>query len=52
MKEHGAAINARRDLNTWAAFTGTQEDAVFAGEVAMPEEEVTPVLKAMRKKRN
>jgi hypothetical protein len=49
MKEHGAAINARMGLNTWAAFTGTQEDAAMAGDVAMLETEVTPVLKALRK---
>jgi hypothetical protein len=49
MKEHGAVINARMGLNTWAAFFGTQEDAVVAGDVAMLETEVTPVLKALRK---
>ena len=49
MKEHGALINARMGLNTWAAFTGTQEDAEIAGDVAMLETEVTPVLKALRK---
>ena len=49
MKEHGAVINSRMGLNTWAAFTGTQEDAVIAGDVAMLETEVTPVLKALRK---
>jgi hypothetical protein len=49
MKEHGATINARMGLNTWAAFIGTQEDAVVAGDVAMLEHEVTPVLKALRK---
>jgi len=49
MKEHGATINARMGLNTWAAFTGTQEDAAIAGDVAMLESEVTPVLKALRK---
>jgi hypothetical protein len=49
MKEHGAAINARMGLNTWAAFTGTEEDAAVAGDVAMVESEVTPVLKALRK---
>ena len=36
-------------LNTWAAFTGTQEDAVIAGDVAMLEGEVAPALKALRK---
>jgi hypothetical protein len=49
MKEHGAVINARMGLNTWAAFTGTQEDAAIAGDVAMLENEVTPVLKALSK---
>jgi len=49
MKEHGATINARMGLNTWGAFVGTQEDAVVAGDVAMLESEVTPVLKALRK---
>lgn len=49
MKEHGAVINARMGLNTWAAFVGTQEDAAVAGDVAMLEHEVTPVLKALRK---
>jgi hypothetical protein len=49
MKERGAVINARMGLNTWAAFAGTQEDAVIAGDVAMLENEVTPVLRALRK---
>jgi uncharacterized protein DUF1259 len=49
MKDYGATINARMGLNTWAAFAGTQEDAVVAGDVAMLEGEVTPVLKALRK---
>ena len=49
MKEHGAVINARMGLNTWAAFVGTQEDAAVAGDIAMQESEVTPVLKALRK---
>jgi hypothetical protein len=49
VKEHGATINARMGLNTWAAFVGTEEDAAVAGDVAMLENEVTPVLKALRK---
>ena len=49
MKDHGAVINARMGLNTWAAFLGTQEDAVVAGDIAMLEGEVTPVLKTLRK---
>ena len=37
MKDHGATINARMGLNTWAAFYGTQDDAVVAGDIAMLE---------------
>jgi hypothetical protein len=48
MKDHGAVINARMGLNTWAAFFGSQDDAVIAGDVAMLENEVTPVLKVLR----
>ncbi len=47
--EMGAAINARMGLNTWAAFTGSMDKAAIAGDVAMLESEVTPVLKALRK---
>src|SRR5215470_15693043 len=49
MKDHGAAINARMGLNTWAAFYGTQEDAVVAGDIAMLEGELTSVLKTLGK---
>jgi len=48
LREHGAPINARMGLNTWAAFAGTDADAMVAGDVAMLELEVTPVLKALR----
>jgi hypothetical protein len=49
MKDHGAVVNARMGLNTWAAFVGTQEDTAIAGDVAMLEGEVNPVLKTLRK---
>jgi len=48
LKEMGASINARMGLNTWAAFYGSDADAVVAGDVAMRDTEVTPVLKALR----
>lgn len=48
MVEMGAPINARMGLNTWAAFYGSDADAVVAGDVAMLEPEVQPVLKALR----
>lgn len=47
--EMGAPINARMGLNTWAAFTGSDSAAAIAGDVAMLESELTPVLKALRK---
>src|SRR3954462_10706033 len=48
LKEMGATINARMGLNTWAAFYGSDSDSVVAGDVAMLESEVPPVLKALR----
>jgi hypothetical protein len=48
MTEHGARIDARMGLNTWAAFAGSDADAMVAGDVAMLEHELTPVLKALR----
>jgi Domain of Unknown Function (DUF1259) len=48
LTEMGAPINARMGLNTWAAFVGTDANAAIAGDVAMLETEVTPVLKALR----
>ena len=50
VREMGATINARMGLNTWAALVGTNEEAAVAGDVAMLEGEVTPVLKALRRK--
>ncbi|HYL74364.1 MAG TPA: DUF1259 domain-containing protein [Bryobacteraceae bacterium] len=48
LKDMGAVINARMGLNTWAAFFGSDDKAVIAGDVAMLENEVQPVLKALR----
>ena len=48
VREHGAVINSRMGLNTWAAFAGSDADAMVAGDVAMLDHEVTPVLKALR----
>ncbi len=50
MREMGAVINSRMGLNSWAAFTGSNDHAAIAGDVAMLEPEVTPVLKALRSK--
>ena len=48
LKEMGATMNARMGLNTWAAFYGSDADAVVAGDIAMLDREVTPVLKSLR----
>jgi hypothetical protein len=48
LKEMGALINARMGLNTWAAFAGADDNAQIAGDIAMLQNEVTPVLKALR----
>ena len=48
MQDMGAPVNARMGLNTWAAFYGSDADAVVAGDVAMLDNEVQPVLKALR----
>ncbi len=48
LRMQGAVINARMGLNTWAAFSGTMDDAMVAGDVAMLEAEVPQVLRALR----
>ena len=48
ISEMGAAINARMGLNSWAAFYGTDANAEIAGDIAMLDGEVTPVLKSLR----
>lgn len=48
MKAHGALINARMGLNTWAAFTGTADDAMVAGDFAVLEPELAGVLRTLR----
>jgi hypothetical protein len=35
-------------LNTWAAFGGTEDDAVVDGDFAVSEDELQPVLRALR----
>jgi Domain of Unknown Function (DUF1259) len=50
LRDHGARINARMGLNTWAAFVGSDDDSMVAGDVAMLEHEVTPVLAELRER--
>jgi Domain of Unknown Function (DUF1259) len=46
---HGTAIGKEMGVNTWAAFAGTDEEAVVDGDFAMQEDELQPVLKNLRK---
>ncbi|GGG31288.1 DUF1259 domain-containing protein [Hymenobacter glacieicola] len=44
----GTEMTAAIGLNSWAAFAGRQENAHIAGDIAMLEHEVNPVIKALR----
>jgi hypothetical protein len=44
----GAEITAAIGLNSWASFAGTRDNAHIAGDIAMLEHEVQPVIKALR----
>ena len=48
IREMGAKIDSRMGLNTWASFYGSDANAQIAGDVAMLDTEITPVLKALR----
>jgi hypothetical protein len=44
----GTEMTAAIGLNSWAAFAGKQTDAHIAGDIAMLETEVNPVIKVLR----
>ncbi len=46
---HGVDIGKEIGINTWAAFAGSDENAVVDGDFAMTEDELQPVLKSLRK---
>jgi hypothetical protein len=45
---HGVPVGNEMGLNTWAAFAGTDDEAVVDGDFIMREDELQPVLKSMR----
>jgi hypothetical protein len=47
-KMEGHVMGGVMGVNTWAAFAGSDEEAVVDGDVAMLESELQPVLKALR----
>jgi hypothetical protein len=46
--EHGGSMGKAMGVATWAAFGGTDDDAVVDGDFAVSEDELQPVLKALR----
>ena len=45
---HGTTVGNEMGVNTWAAFAGSDAQAVVDGDFAMLENELQPVLKTMR----
>lgn len=48
-KMHGIEIGKDMGVNTWAAFAGSDDNAVVDGDFAVTEDELQPVLKSLRK---
>jgi hypothetical protein len=48
MGDCDCSVGAAMGINTWAAFAGSDEDAVVDGDFAVSESELQPVLKALR----
>lgn len=46
---HGTVVGKQMGVNTWAAFAGTDGNALVDGDFAMTKEELQGVLKALRK---
>src|SRR5713101_4645669 len=47
-KMHGVNIDKEMGVNTWAAFAGSDENAIVDGDFAVAEDELQPCLKALR----
>jgi Domain of Unknown Function (DUF1259) len=48
---HGLAIDKDMGVNTWAAFAGSDDNAVVDGDFAVTEDELQPVLKSLLKEK-
>jgi hypothetical protein len=46
---HGVKIDSTMGVNTWAAFAGSDDNAVVDGDFAVTEDELEPVLKSLLK---
>ncbi|GAB2664615.1 DUF1259 domain-containing protein [Flavihumibacter cheonanensis] len=47
LREHGIPVSSFMGFNTWAAWQGSMEKAAVAGDFAMLENEVEPVIKTL-----
>jgi hypothetical protein len=47
-KMHGVSVESTMGVNTWAAFAGTDENAIVDGDFAVTEDELQPALKILR----
>jgi hypothetical protein len=45
---HGVEIGKEMGVNTWAAFAGTDDNAIVDGDFAVTEDELQPALKTLR----
>ena len=48
-KMHGTNIGKDMGVNTWAAFAGSDDNAIVDGDFAVAEDELQPVLKSLLK---
>src|SRR5213592_1395105 len=48
---HGVKIDKDMGVNTWAAFAGSDDNAVVDGDFAVTEDELQPVLKSLLKEK-
>jgi hypothetical protein len=50
-KMHGVTLDNTMGVNTWAAFAGSDDNAIVDGDFAVTEEELQPVLKSLLKEK-
>jgi hypothetical protein len=48
-KMHGTSIGKEMGVNSWAAFAGSDDNAIVDGDFAVTEDELQPVLKSLLK---
>ena len=48
---HGVTVGNNMGVNTWAAFAGSDDNAIVDGDFAVTEDELQPVLKSLLKEK-